>query len=273
MLEINKIHLGDCLELMKNIPNGSVDMILCDLPYGTTRCKWDIIIPFEPLWELYNKIIKPSGAIVLTAKQPFTSKLVCSKIDWLRESLVWIKHKPTNFANGKYMHLNYTEDILVFGKGKTTYNPQVQQRKSERVKQMQKGNSKNWRSKPKAENEVAFSTDYEPRSWTVYGADTKLPMNYIELPSVASNSKEKQDHPTQKTVSLFEYLIKTYTNEGETVLDNCIGSGTTAIACINTGRNFIGIEKEQKYFDIATKRVSDHIFKAKNNTIATLFSE
>src|SRR5690606_36367636 len=134
-----QILLGDCLELMKDIPNGSIDMILCDLPYGTTQCKWDVIIPFDKLWEQYKRIIKPNGAIVLTAKQPFTSRLVCSKIDLLRESLVWIKHKPTNFANGKYMHLNYTEDILVFGKGKPTYNPQMLPRKSERVKQAQNG--------------------------------------------------------------------------------------------------------------------------------------
>jgi site-specific DNA-methyltransferase (adenine-specific) len=262
-----EILLGDCLELMKDIPNGSIDMILCDLPYGTTACKWDTIIPFDKLWEQYERIIKPNGAIVLTAKQPFTSKLVCSKIDWLRESLVWIKHKPTNFANGKYMHLNYTEDILVFGKGKPTYNPQMQPRKSERVKQVQNGSSKNWRSKPKTENEVAFSTDYEPREWTVYNADMKLPMNYIELPSVVSNSKEKQDHPTQKTVALFEYLIKTYSNENDLILDNCAGSGTTAESCLNTNRQFIVMEKEQKYYDMILKRVGDFNKKFETQTL------
>ena len=172
----------------------------------------------------------------------------------MRESLVWIKHKPTNFANGKYMHLNYTEDILVFGKGKPTYNPQMQPRKSERVKQAQNGSSKNWRSKPKKENEVAFSTDYEPREWTVYNADMKLPMNYIELPSVVSNSKEKQDHPTQKPIALMEYLIKTYTNEGDVVLDNTFGSCSTGVACLNTNRNFIGIELDNNYFNIAKER-------------------
>jgi len=250
---------GDCLIEMKKIPDKSIDAIIADLPYGTTKCKWDTIIPFDKLWEQYERIIKPNGAIVLTAKQPFTSKLVCSKIDWFRESLVWIKHKPTNFANGKYMHLNYTEDILVFGKGKTTYNPQMRPRKSERVKQAQKGSSKNWRSKPKTENEVAFSTDYEPREWTVYNADMKLPMNYIELPSVVSNSKEKQDHPTQKPVALMEYLIKTYTNEGDLVLDNTMGSGTTGVACVNTNRNFIGMELDDKYFEIAEKRINEAI--------------
>lgn len=246
---------GDCLELMKYIPDGSVDMILCDLPYGTTICKWDAIIPFEPLWEQYKRVIKANGAIALNAKQPFTSKLIVSNIGMFREHLIWIKHKPSNFANGKTMHLNYTEDIIVFGKGKPTYNPQMQPRKSDRMKQMQAGSSKNWRSKPRGENEVAFSTDYEPREWSVYDANLKLPMNYIEIPGVASNGNEKCDHPTQKPVALCEYLIKTYTNEGETVLDNCMGSGTTGVAAKNLGRNFIGIEKDEKYFQIASERI------------------
>lgn len=252
-----EILLGNCLELMRNIPDGSIDMILCDLPYGTTACTWDTIIPFDKLWEQYERIIKPKGAVVLTAKQPFTSKLVCSKIDWLRESLVWIKHKPTNFAAAKYMHMNYTEDILVFGKGKPTYNPQMQPRKSERVKQLQNGNSKQWRSNPRAENEVAVGNSSGPREWTIYDSDMKLPMNYIEIPGVVSNSKEKQDHPTQKPVALFEYLIKTYSNEGDLILDNCVGSGTTAIACLNTNRQFIVMEQEQKYYDITLSRVKD----------------
>ena len=256
MIDLRK---GDCLELMRDIPDKSIDAIIADLPYGTTACKWDTIIPFEPLWGQYKRIIKDNGAIVLFAKQPFTSALVMSNVDWFREHLIWIKHKPTNFANAKYMHLNYTEDIIVFGSGKPTFNKQMQPRKSERVKQAQKGNSKNWRSKPKKENEVAFSTDYEPREWTVYDAKFKNPMNYIETPSVVSNSKEKQDHPTQKPVKLLEYLIKTYTNEGETVLDNTMGSGTTGVACVNTNRNFIGMELDDKYFEIAERRITDAV--------------
>ena len=249
------LYHGDCLELYKNIEPKSIDLILTDLPYGTTACKWDTIMPFDKLWEMVNYLLKPNGAFITTTKQPFTSKLVCSNIDMLKESLVWIKHKPTNFANGKYMHLNYTEDIMVFGNGRLTYNPQRQPRKSERVKQAQNGNSKNWRSKPKAENEVAFSTDYEPREWNVYDADTKLPMNYIELPSVVSNSNEKCNHPTQKPVALFEYLLKTYSNAKMTIFDPCMGSGTTGIACKSLNRNFIGIEKEKQYFDIASERL------------------
>ena len=251
-----QVFLGDCLELYKNIEPKSIDLILTDLPYGTTACKWDTIIPFDKLWEMVNYLLKPNGAFITTTKQPFTSKLVCSNIDMLKESLVWIKHKPTNFANGKYMHLNYTEDIMVFANGKITYNPQRQQRKSERVKQAQNGNSKNWRSKPKKENEVAFSTDYEPREWSVYDADTKLPMNYIELPSVVSNSNEKCNHPTQKPIALFEYLLKTYSNENMTIFDPCMGSGTTGVACKNLNRNFIGIEKDENYFKIAEQRIN-----------------
>lgn len=259
---VNTVHLGDCLEIMKLIPDASIDMILCDLPYGTTNCKWDTIIPFEPLWEQYNRIIKTNGAIVLTAKQPFTSSLLLSNVSMFREILTWIKHKPTNFASGKYMHLNYTEDILVFGKGRVIYNPQMQPRKSDRIKQAQKGNSKNWRSQSRSENEVAFSTNYEPREWDIYNPDLKLPMNYIEIPAVVSNSKEKENHPTQKPVALFEYLIKTYTNEGDTVLDNCAGSGTTGIACINTNRNYKLIEKEKKYVDLIKNRISKHVVQS-----------
>jgi len=251
------LRLGDCLDVMKTIKDNSIDAIITDPPYGTTACKWDSVIDFKLMWEQLNRIIKPNGAIVLFGKQPFTSVMVCSNLKLFRQHLFWIKHKPTNFANGKYMHLSYTEDIIVFGKSKPTYNPQMQPRKSERVKQAQSGNSKNWRSKPKKENEVAFSTDYEPREWTIYNKDLKLPMNYIETPSVVSNSNEKCEHPTQKPVLLMEYLIKTYTNENETVLDFTMGSGTTGVACVNLKRSFIGIEMDNEYFYIASKRINE----------------
>jgi site-specific DNA-methyltransferase (adenine-specific) len=250
------LYKGDCLIEMQKINDKSVNCCIVDLPYGTTGCKWDNIIPFDEMWKQLNRIMMDNAAMIFTAKQPFTSKLICSNIALFREHLIWIKHKPTNFANGKYMHLNYTEDIIVFAKGKTTYNPQMQPRKSERVKQAQGGNSKNWRSKPRSENEVAFATDYEPREWTVYNADLKLPMNYIELPSVVSNSNEKCDHPTQKPIALMEYLIKTYSNETDIILDFTMGSGSMGVACKNTNRNFIGIEKDDKYFEIAEKRIN-----------------
>lgn len=247
--------LGDCLERMKEIPDCSVDMVLADPPYGTTACKWDSIIPLEPMWEQLKRVIKPNGAIVMTASDPFTSALCVSNISNLREKLVWVKHKPSNFACGKTMHLKYHEDVVVFCKGKPTYNPQMQPRKSNRVSQMQKGNSKKWNTVRCDGEDVSFKTQYDPKDWSEYDASMKYPSTVVEIPSVASNSFEKVKHPTQKPVALMEYLIKTYTLEGETVLDFTMGSGTTGVACKNLNRNFIGIEKDETYFKIAQERI------------------
>lgn len=258
MIELNKIYNEDCLEGMKRIPDGSVDMILCDLPYGTTKLEWDVIIPFDNLWQQYWRILKDKGIICLTGTEPFTSQLIMSNPNrkLFKEKLTWIKHRPSNFANAKYRHLKYTEDIVVFGQKGSTYNRQMVPRKSNRVKQAQKGNTLNSRTVRK-QNEVSFGTEYEGRSWSVYNADFKNPMDYIEIPAVGSTSKEKVNHQTQKPVKLFEYLIKTYTNEGEIVLDNCMGSGTTAIACMNTKRNFVGFELNKEYFEIAQNRIKE----------------
>ena len=247
---------GDCLVEMKSIPDKSIDMILCDLPYGTTACKWDNVIPFEPLWEQYKRVIKDNGAIVLFGNEPFTSKLVLSNLDWFREKLTWQKHKPSNIGNAKYMHLKYSEDIVCFSKGRCTYNPQMQPRISDRVRQAQKGKSKQWRTNRKDAQEVSFATQYAPRDWKTFNADWKYPSNVLTFPAVVSNSREKLPHPTQKPVALLEYLIKTYTNEGETVLDNCMGSGTTGVACVNLNRSFIGIELNDNYFKIAEERIN-----------------
>lgn len=246
---------GDCLERMKEIPSGSVDMVLADVPYGTTACPWDSIIPLEPMWEQLKRVIKPSGAIVMTATDPFTSKLVTSNIENLREKLVWVKHKPSNFACGKVKHLKYHEDIVVFCKGRPTYNPQMQARKSDRVSQMQKGNSKKWNTVRGDGEEVSFQTQYEPKEWSEYDSKLRYPSTVIEIPAVSSNSLEKVKHPTQKPVALMEYLIKTYTNEGETVLDFTAGSFTTGVACVNLNRKFIGIELDRGYFDIGVNRI------------------
>lgn len=255
---INKIYNEDCLKGMERIPDNSIDMILCDLPYGTTKIDWDVIIPFDKLWEQYWRIIKDKGIICLTGTEPFTSQLIISnpKQALFKEKLTWIKHRPSNFANAKYRHLKYTEDIIVFGKSGSTYNRQMIPRKSDRIRQAQKGKSLNTRTVRK-QNEASFGTEYEARPWSVYSADFKNPMDYIEIPAVVSNSKEKVNHQTQKPVKLFEYLIKTYSNEGDTVLDNCIGSGTTAIACMNTKRNFIGFEISKEYFEIAQERIEE----------------
>jgi site-specific DNA-methyltransferase (adenine-specific) len=233
-MDINLLH-GDCLELMKDIPDKSIDMILCDLPYGTTACKWDTIIPLEPLWEQYERIIKDNGAIVLTASQPFTSMLVTSKPKWYKHAWVWNKVSCGNPFTAKYAPLKITEDVLVFGKNTVNYYPI-----------MVKG-------KMKAKGGKAKSKLFEMDTVS-YKNDMYYPKNLIEF---TNNNNIKKDHPTQKPVPLFEYLIKTYTNEGETVLDNCMGSGSTGVACVNTNRNFIGIELDDKYFEIAKRRISE----------------
>lgn len=256
MIQLDTIYNEDCLEGMKRIDDASVDCIICDLPYGTTCCKWDSVIPFEPLWEQYRRITKPNAAIVLFCIEPFTAALVMSNVKEYREKLTWEKHKPSNIGNAKYMHLKYTEDIVVFSRGKCTFNPQMQPRISDRVREAQKGNSKQWRTNRKETGEVSFATQYEPRDWHSFDADKKYPSNVFYFPSVVSNSHEKCDHPTQKPVDLIRYLVLTYTNEGDTVLDNCMGSGTTAIACIKEKRHFIGFELNKEYFDIAQRRIA-----------------
>jgi site-specific DNA-methyltransferase (adenine-specific) len=235
LLELNKIYHGDCLEIMKDIPDGSIDMILCDLPYGTTACKWDSIIPLEPLWEQYERVIKDNGAIVLTASQPFTTTLINSNIKHFRYSWIWEKEQGVNFLMAKKQPLKVHEDICVFSKRQTVYNPQMSKGKPYISG---KGDSGEVTGRVKKIQTKNKGTRY-PRSVIRFKRETGL-------------------HPTQKPVPLFEYLIKTYTNEGETVLDNCIGSGTTAIAALNTGRFFIGIEKEKEYVDIANKRIEEH---------------
>ena len=232
----NKVILGDCLEVMKNIEDNSIDMILCDLPYQITSCSWDIIIPFEPLWEQYKRIIKDNGAIVLTASQPFTSKLIMSNIEIFKYALVWEKNRPTGLFTAKIQPMKYHEDILVFGKGKTKYNPQ-----------MVKGKKSHSRGK-----NLSKSNHYGDSSFVDTISDMKYPKSVLKF-----DRPHPPIHPTQKPVALFEYLIKTYTNEGDLVLDNCAGSGTTGIACINTKRNYILIEKEKEYYDIILKRIKE----------------
>jgi DNA modification methylase len=237
-----EILLGDCLELMKYIPNGSIDMILCDLPYGTTACKWDSVIPFEPLWEQYERIIKDNGAIVLTASQPFTSTLIMSNIKNFRYEWVWQKDKASGFLNANKMPLKSHENIVVFYKKLPLYNPQKTI-----------GGLQRKRTRKKPTHEVLGKTGVKEKH-IIWQDSTRYPISVLEFDVDTINHSL---HPTQKPVSLMEYLIKTYTNEGELVLDNTAGSGTTAIACLNTKRQFIVMEKEQKYYDIILKRVTD----------------
>ena len=227
--------LGDCLERMKEIPDGSVDLILTDPPYGTTACKWDSVIPLEPMWEQLKRIIKPNGAIVMTASQPFTSVLVCSNLSMFAYEWVWVKSKITGVLNAKKMPVRKHESVLVFCDRKCTgtYNAQGLVRKGTVTKQG--GNSDNYGNRS--------SDDYVQEF-------TNWPRDVLEIKSEGNTV-----HPTQKPVALMEYLIKTYTNEGETVLDFTMGSGTTGVACMNTNRKFIGIERDDGYFDISVKRI------------------
>lgn len=232
------IECGDCLELMKDIPDGSIDMILCDLPYGTTACKWDTIIPFEPLWEQYNRIIKDNGAIVLFGSEPFSSALRMSNMKCYKYDWVWDKKIPSGMSYARFQPMRQTENISVFGKGRITYYPQMTKRdKPIKGGGMSKGETTN------NQNLKALHKTY----------DYKNPTNLIVFDKIRKGSV----HPTQKPVALLEYLIKTYTNEGDVVLDNCMGSGSTCVACVNTGRHYIGFEKEPKYFDIACQRLDE----------------
>ncbi len=228
---------GDCLVEMDKVADGSVDMILCDLPYGTTACKWDTIIPFEPLWKQYKRIIKRNGAIVLTASQPFTSALVMSNPKWFKYDWSWDKKNPSGHLNSPHRPLRRHEDVLIFSDGVTTYNPEMRSGK--------------FRKRGGGYRD-GTSECYRPDAFKETWGDQYHPTSIIEITN--ANRREKI-HPTQKPVALMEYLIRTYTNEGETVLDNCFGSGTTGVACVNLNRNFIGIEKDAEYFSVGKARI------------------
>ena len=233
------LYNGDCLELMKSIQDKSVDMILCDLPYGTTKCKWDIVIPLDKLWEQYNRIIKDKGAILLFGSEPFSSKLRISNLRMYKYDWIWKKTKAQGFLNSKKMPLKDYENICVFYKRLPVYNPQG----------IIYGNFQNDRKSKYSKGEDIYGKEKE------FGIShmSNFPKNIIEF---SNPSGKGQLHPTQKPVDLLEYLIKTYTNKGETVLDNCMGSGSTGLACVNTNRDFIGIELDKDYFNIAKQRIT-----------------
>jgi len=244
------LYCGDCLEIMPMFADKSIDMVLCDLPYGTTACKWDVIIPFEPLWEQYKRIIKDNGAIVLTASQPFTSALVMSNTNMFRYEIIWEKERPTNIFFLKKQIAKYHENVLVFYSKQPIYNPQMVKREgnhSQKEKEYDLTKCNNNGSKTHLKQTYAYSKDYNPE--LIY------PKSVLRI----NRDRQKDAHPTQKPVALFEYLIKTYTNEGDLVLDNTAGSGTTAIACIRYKRRYIMIEKEEKYCEIAAKRIETEL--------------
>jgi len=242
LIESNKIYNEDCLEGMKRIPDKSVDMILCDLPYGTTKLKWDTIIPLEPLWEQYNRIVKKGAAIVLFGGQPFTSNLIMSNPKDFKYTWTWDKVTAKGHLVAKIRPMQQTEDIVVFGKGKLNYYPIMIPREKDRK-----------------------DVDTEYSRTEIMGGEVKRDRKNIirthKYPKTVltfSNASQKgKIHPTQKPVELIEYLIKTYTNEGETVLDNCMGSGTTAVACLNLNRNYIGFELDETYFNLSSERIKE----------------
>lgn len=246
------IQHGDCLELMKNIETGSIDLILCDLPYGTTACKWDAVIPFEPLWEQYLRISKQNAAIVLTASQPFTSALIMSQPKLFKHEWIWIKNRGSNFANTVREPMKEHESVLVFSRGGWVYNKQMQERTGGGInlvgaKQKSKGiGSDNYGSF--SGKDITLSEMRVPSSWQKFNTEVGL-------------------HPTQKPVELMEYLIKTYSNETDLVLDNCMGSGTTGIAALSLKRRFVGIEKDEKHFNTAKDRIERHNRKLENDAM------
>ena len=245
MKELNKIYNEDCLIGMQDITDNSIDCVICDLPYNITKLSWDILIPFEKLWEQYNRIIKPTGNIILFSSGMFTYKLIESNIKNFRYKLIWKKNVPTGMSSAKYRPMKYYEEICVFGNSKATYNPIMK----ERV-----GIGKacyNYDHYCGDSNHLQFNKQKKR-----YDPDWVQPSDVLEF-NVVPNRNGKL-HPTQKPVELVEYLIKTYSNERDIVLDNCMGSGTTAIAAINTNRNFIGFELDKNYFDIANERISEH---------------
>lgn len=227
---------GDCLELMKEIPSGSVDLILCDPPYGTTDCKWDSVLPFDLLWAEYNRVLKDNGAAVLFSAQPFTTQLISSNRKAFRYCWYWLKNQPTGFTFARYQPMRRIEEICVFYRRMPTYNPQgIQQIVGAKVK------------RTKGRKPGPYSV---PRDYAYTPRFTNWPRNVLQF------NTERGLHPTQKPVPLLEYLIRTYTNDGDTILDNCMGSGSTGVAAKRVGgRHFIGIEQDPTYFDIARERI------------------
>lgn len=248
---------GDCLKLMPSIPDGSVDMILCDLPYGVTANHWDSVIPMTELWEQYRRIVKPNGAIALTATQPFATDLIMAARDIFRYDLIWQKVKATGFLHANQMPLRKHESVLVFYKRLPTYNP-IKETGGEPFHHIKRRSTRNTSN---------YNSSYDPTKQLPNHDGSRFPTSVMKVryePDFfnASSNGKRTTHPTQKPVALMEYLIRTYTNEGEVVLDNCMGSGTTGVAAVRCGRRFIGIEMDARYFEAAKSRIQEEEARA-----------
>lgn len=242
------LHNGDCLQVLPSIPSGSIDAIITDLPYGTTACKWDTMIPFEPMWKEVKRVLKPNGAFITTASQPFTSALIMSNPKMFKCEWVWVKNRVTGFASVKYKPMLGHESVIVFGKGRITYNPILEETISDITKVFSKNGTKRRQKRGNSPHSFGLKdqiTDFR---------DMVYPKTYKFFDCVPL--KRGTLHPSQKPVELLEYFIKTYTNEGETVLDFCMGSGSTIEAAERINRNSIGIEKDKSFFETASRRLN-----------------
>lgn len=255
---MNKLFLGDCLDVMLGLEDKSVSLILADLPYGTTKCRWDTVIPFAELWKQYRRIIKARRAIVLFGAQPFTSALVMSNIEWFRYEWIWEKERPSNILIIKKQAGRVHESILVFAAGVGVYNPQM-------MPALRPSSNAGYKSQQGAMNALEHTGGVKAKYSDTYNPNLRYPRSVLKFSRRVKGGKKC--HPTQKPVALLEYLIKTYTNEGETVLDNTMGSGSTGVACVNLDRRFIGIEIEPRYFKVAEERIEE----AKTNRDGRLF--
>jgi len=237
------LYNDDCLCILPTLPDHSVDLILVDPPYGTTKCKWDVVIPFDQLWQQYQRLIKDDGAVIIFASEPFASKLRVSNLEWYKYDLYWKKEKPTNFMNLKKRPGKLTENICVFYKNQPTYNPQMVKHEGKLVK-----------NSPKAKFNSEVSSKWDRQITPYVDTGYRYPGDILEFRREKLGSTL---HPTQKPLSLVEYLVKTYSNPGDLVLDSCMGSGTTGVACRNLNRDFIGIELDKSYYNIAKDRIND----------------
>jgi len=261
-----QLYQGDCLEVMPTIEAGSVDAIICDPPYGVTNCSWDSVIPLEPLWSEYKRLIKPNGAIVLFASQPFTSVLVTSNLEWFKYEWMWDKNLATGGQNVAFMPMKSHESILVFSNGRGTYNPQMEKLTQAEIKRLRYRDY----DRPMGESYGKARMITKGRAKILDEGALKHPRSIIRINGVHACSSEKKlwSHPSQKSTALMEYLVKTYTNPGDLILDNCFGSCTTGVACINLGRRFIGIEKDPTYFKIGQERMAKRMAELEAERLA-----